>query len=43
VVISVQAVAGGNPFRQLQELGKRGQIVVGNGINTPNVYPICQR
>lgn len=43
VVISVQAVAGGNLIRQLRELGYRGQIVVGNGLNTPNIFPICQR
>jgi branched-chain amino acid transport system substrate-binding protein len=43
IVISVQAVAGGNLIRQLRELGYRGQIVVGNGLNTPNIYPICQR
>jgi branched-chain amino acid transport system substrate-binding protein len=43
VVFSVQAVAGGNLIRQLRELGYRSQIVVGNGLNTPNIYPICQR
>jgi branched-chain amino acid transport system substrate-binding protein len=43
MVLSVQAVAGGNLIRQLRELGYRGQIVVGNGLNTPNIYPICQR
>jgi branched-chain amino acid transport system substrate-binding protein len=43
VVLSVQAVAGGNLIRQLRELGYRGLIVVGNGLNTPNIYPICQR
>jgi branched-chain amino acid transport system substrate-binding protein len=43
VVISAQAVDGGNLIRQLRELGYRGQIVVGNGLNTPNIYPICQR
>ena len=43
VVISVQAVAGGNLVRQLRELGYRGQVVVGNGLNTPNIFPICQR
>ena len=43
VVISAQAVSGGNLIRQLRELGYRGQIVVGNGLNTPNIYPICQR
>jgi branched-chain amino acid transport system substrate-binding protein len=35
VVLSVQAVDGGNLIRQLRELGYRGQIVVGNGLNTP--------
>ena len=43
MVLSMQAVAGGNLIRQLRELGYRGQIVVGNGLNTPNIYPICQR
>jgi len=43
VVMSMQAVAGGNLIRQLRELGYRGQIVVGNGFNTANIYPICQR
>ena len=43
MVLSVQAVAGGNLIRQLRELGYQGQIVVGNGLNTPNIYPICQR
>ena len=43
MVLSLQAVAGGNLIRQLRELGYQGQIVVGNGLNTPNIYPICQR
>jgi hypothetical protein len=43
VVISAQAVDGGNLIRQLRELGYRGQIVVGNGLTTPHIYPICQR
>jgi len=43
MVVSMQAVSGGNLIRQLRELGYRGQIVVGNGLNTPNIYPICQR
>ncbi len=42
VVLSLQAVDGGNLIRQLRELGYRGTIVVGNGMNTPNIYPICQ-
>jgi branched-chain amino acid transport system substrate-binding protein len=43
IVISAQAVDGGNMIRQLRELGYAGTIVVGNGMNTPNIYPICQR
>ncbi len=43
VVLSLQAVDGGNLVRQLRELGYRGTIVVGNGMNTPNIYPICQK
>ena len=43
IVLSLQAVDGGNLIRQLRELGYRGTIVVGNGMNTPNIYPICQR
>ena len=35
--------SGGNLVRQLRELGYRGTIVVGNGMNTPNIYPICQK
>jgi branched-chain amino acid transport system substrate-binding protein len=43
IVISAQAVDGGNLIRQLRELGYKGSIVVGNGMNTPNIYPICQQ
>ena len=43
VVLSLQAMDGGNLIRQLRELGYRGVIVVGNGMNTPNIYPICQK
>jgi branched-chain amino acid transport system substrate-binding protein len=43
IVISAQAVDGGNLIRQLRELGYLRTIVVGNGMNTPNIYPICQR
>jgi branched-chain amino acid transport system substrate-binding protein len=42
IVISAQAVDGGNLIRQLRDLGYKGVIVVGNGMNTPNIYPICQ-
>jgi branched-chain amino acid transport system substrate-binding protein len=43
IVLSLQGVDGGNLVRQLRELGYKGTIVVGNGMNTPNIYPICQR
>jgi len=43
IVMSLQAVDGGNMIRQLRELGYKGMIVVGNGMNTPNIYPICQK
>ncbi len=43
IVLSLQAVDGGNLVRQLRELGYRGTVVVGNGMNTPNIYPICQK
>ena len=43
IVLSLQAMDGGNLIRQLRELGYKGMIVVGNGMNTPNIYPICQR
>ncbi|MEB3202690.1 MAG: ABC transporter substrate-binding protein [Synechococcus sp.] len=43
IVLSLQAVDGGNLIRQLRELGYGGMIVVGNGMNTPNIYPICQK
>jgi branched-chain amino acid transport system substrate-binding protein len=43
IVLSLQAMDGGNLIRQLRELGYKGTIVVGNGMNTPNIYPICQR
>ena len=36
VSVRLQAVDGGNLVRQLRELGYRGTIVVGNGMNTPN-------
>jgi branched-chain amino acid transport system substrate-binding protein len=43
IVLSLQGVDGGNLIRQLRELGYRGLIVAGNGMNTPNIYPICQK
>lgn len=42
VIISGLAADGGNLVRQLRELGYTGLIVGGNGLNTANIYPICQ-
>jgi branched-chain amino acid transport system substrate-binding protein len=43
VVISALVSDGGNLVRQLRELGYSGPIVAGNGLNTPNIYPVCQQ
>lgn len=43
IVISGLPSDGGNLVRQLRELGFKGTIVAGNGMNSPNIYPICQR
>ncbi|MEB3238770.1 MAG: ABC transporter substrate-binding protein [Cyanobacteriota bacterium] len=43
VVISAGPVDGGNLVRQLRTLGYRGQIVAGNAMNSPNIFPICQQ
>ncbi len=43
VVISGLASDGGNLVKQLRQLGFKGVIVGGNGLNTPNVFPVCQK
>lgn len=43
IVISALPMDGGNLVRQIRELGYTGSLVVGNGMNSPNIYPICQR
>ena len=43
VVISALVSDGGNMVRQLREMGYTGPIVAGNGLNTPNIYPVCQK
>ena len=43
IVISALPMDGGNLVRQIRELGYKGSLVVGNGMNSPNIYPICQR
>jgi branched-chain amino acid transport system substrate-binding protein len=43
IVISALPNDGGNLVRQIRELGYKGSLVVGNGMNSPNIYPICQK
>ncbi|MDZ7957120.1 MAG: ABC transporter substrate-binding protein [Aulosira sp. DedQUE10] len=42
VIISGLAADGGNLIRQLRELGYKGLIVGGNGLNTSNIFPVCK-
>jgi len=43
VIVSGLAADGGNLVRQLRELGYKGLIIAGNGLNTTNVFPVCGR
>lgn len=43
VIISGLAADGGNLVRQLRELGYKGLIIGGNGLNTSNIFPVCQQ
>ncbi|AFZ27860.1 amino acid/amide ABC transporter substrate-binding protein, HAAT family [Cylindrospermum stagnale PCC 7417] len=42
IIISGLAADGGNLVRQLRELGYKGLIVGGNGMNTSNIFPVCK-
>jgi branched-chain amino acid transport system substrate-binding protein len=42
VIISGLAADGGNLVKQLRELGYKGLIIGGNGLNTSNVFPVCK-
>lgn len=42
VIISGLATDGGNLVRQLRELGYKGSIIGGNGLNTSNVFSVCK-
>jgi branched-chain amino acid transport system substrate-binding protein len=42
VIISGLAADGGNLVRQLRELGYKGLIIGGNGLNTSNTFPVCK-
>ncbi len=43
VIISGLAADGGNLVKQLRELGYSGLIIGGNGLNTANIFPVCQK
>lgn len=43
VIISGLAADGGNLVRQLRELGYKGLLIGGNGLNTSNVFPVCAK
>jgi branched-chain amino acid transport system substrate-binding protein len=43
IIISGLAADGGNLIKQLRELGYQGLIIGGNGLNTSNIFPICQK
>lgn len=42
VIISGLVADGGNLVKQLRQLGYTGLIIGGNGLNTSNVFPVCQ-
>jgi branched-chain amino acid transport system substrate-binding protein len=42
VIISGLAADSGNLVKQLRDLGYQGLIVGGNGLNTPNIFPVCK-
>jgi branched-chain amino acid transport system substrate-binding protein len=42
VIISGLASDGGNLVKQLRDLGYTGLIIGGNGLNTANIFPVCQ-
>lgn len=42
VIISGLAADGGNLVKQLRQLGYKGLIIGGNGLNTSNILPVCQ-
>lgn len=41
VVLSGLAADSGNLVKQLRQLGYKGLIVGGNGLNSPNMFPVC--
>ncbi|GBF04236.1 amino acid ABC transporter substrate-binding protein [Deinococcus aerius] len=43
VIVSGLAADGGNLVKQLRQLGYKGLIIGGNGLNTSNIFPVCQK
>jgi branched-chain amino acid transport system substrate-binding protein len=43
VIVSGLAADGGNLVKQLRELGYKGLIIGGNGLNTSNVFSVCKQ
>ncbi len=43
VIISGLVADGANLVKQLRELGYKGLIIGGNGLNTANIFPVCQK
>ncbi|HQZ99822.1 MAG TPA: ABC transporter substrate-binding protein [Thermoflexales bacterium] len=42
VIISGLAADSGNLIKQLRDLGYKGLLAGGNGLNTPNMFPVCK-
>jgi branched-chain amino acid transport system substrate-binding protein len=42
IIVSGLVVDGGNLIKQVRQLGYKGLIVGGNGLNTANIFPVCQ-
>ena len=40
-IISGLSADGGNLVKQLRQLGYKGAIIGGNGLNTANIFPVC--
>lgn len=41
-IVSGLAADGGNLVKQLRELGFKGNVIGGNGLNTTNIFPVCK-
>ena len=41
IIVSGLTVDGGNLVKHLRELGYKGLMIAGNGLNTTSVFPVC--